>query len=185
MQARLSIVLTGFLALGLGCVGNKDVVDDTEVSLDDTLEADDSSTDDSSGTDDTSYGETFETEAEAFVIALNGGEWTASGGYYLRGDVSYLKGETNGDPQETFDIEVAGNIRYAGTYDVNTIRYSVLPTSDAAIISSDLAPSMTVTVLGFADETNLFGTLDGTASLSGDGGDHTVTGGTFRHWPKF
>ena len=186
MQARLSIVLTGFFALGLGCAGGKDAVDDTQTNADDTVRTDDSSTtDDSSSTDDTSFGETFETEAESFVIVLNGAEWTASGGYYLRGDISYLKGELNTDPQETIDIEVAGNIRYAGTYDVTSIRYSVLPTSDAAIISSDLAPSLTVTVEGFADETNLFGTMQGTAALSGDGGDHSVTAGTFRHWPKF
>ncbi len=74
-----------------------------------------------------------------------------------------------------FDLEIAGDIRYAGTYEVTAVRYSSLPATDLALTSKDLDPDLTVTVLGFADGTELFAELSGTASLTGDWGEHKVT----------
>lgn len=187
MRIRVSMVLTGVFVLGLGCSGGKSVGLDDSGSTDDTTSSNDDSatTDDSTTTDDTSFGETFDSETPSYRITMDTGSWEASGGFYVAGATSYLKGELNTDPQQTFDLEIAGNIKYAGTYEVTAVRYSSLPGSDLALTSKDLDPDLTVTVLGFADGTELFAELSGTASLTGDWGEHTVTEGTFRSWPSF
>lgn len=186
MQTRLSIVLTGLLVLTLGCFGRGDPKPDPETgtSADDSVTDDSSITDDSSGTDDTSYGEEFDPEEPSFIVTLNGGPWTATGGYYFANSTSYLKAEVAGEPTYTVDIEVSGDIRYAGTYPVASIGYSELASSTEAIISKDFDPAMTFTVEGFSNETYVFGTLDGTANLTG-GGEHSITGGVIRNWPKY
>lgn len=187
MRIRVSIVLTGVFVLGLGCAGGKSVGLDDSGSTDDTTSStdDSSTTDDSTATDDTSFGETFDSETPSYLVTMDTGSWEASGGFYVAGTTSYLKGELNTDPQQTFDLEIAGNIKYAGTYEVTAVRYSSLPATDLALTSKDLDPDLTVTVLGFADGTELFAELSGTASLTGDWGEHTVTEGSVRSWPPF
>ncbi len=185
MHTRLSIVLTGLLVLTLGCFGRGDPKPDPETgtTTDDSV-TDDSVADDSSSTDDTSYGEDFEPEEPSFIVTLDGGPWKATGGYYFANSTSYLKAEVAGEPTYTVDIEVSGDIRYAGTYSVASIGFSELASSTEPVIAKDFDPDMSFTVEGFANETDVFGTLDGTATLSG-GGDHTITGGVIRNWPKY
>ncbi len=185
MRLRVSLVLTGLLVLGLACVGGKDANDDA--SGDDSSAATDDSlvTDDSTPGDDTSYGQTFDMEDPAFVVSLDGAEWKTGAGYYFSGTSSHFKGELTGEPSYYLEFDVDGEARFAGTYTVTQISYSQNVSASPTLISKDLAPSMTFTVLGFADGTYVFGTLEGTATLSGDNGEHTIDGGELRAWPKY
>ena len=84
---------------------------------------------------------------------------------------------------EVITIIVDGDLRYAGTYPVSSMSYSLTPTQGTPVIySSENDPDVTVTVLGFSDgHTNLFANIEGETDLDGI----AFTGGEARGWPPW
>ncbi|MCB9743000.1 MAG: hypothetical protein H6741_02655 [Alphaproteobacteria bacterium] len=186
--------LKGLAALSLGMAlacGSKDA-DDTGASNDDTQPGDDTAVSgDDSDNGDTSFGEVFERGDPSYTVNFNGSLWSSSTGYYL-GNTSSFINATGGDSSrsQTVTIEVDGNVRYADTYPVKSITYAEGPAQGSVDVNYSVTnPSgVTFTVQGFAEETYLFGELNGTATLTdtiGGGGSADFTGLVIESWPKF
>lgn len=195
MNPRFCIVTLGLLALSLACAGPKDdeAQDSPAPEVDDSASSsDDSAADDSTvSTDDTHYGgEQFEAGAPEFTVQFNGSTWDTAVGYWLGGDTSYLNA-SGGDSStsQTVLVEIAGNIRYAGTYPVSMIRFAEGPAQGEVSANYQVVSpvDLNLVVRGYADEVLLFGELEGSTTLT-----DTVAGGAaewsemvLSSWPKF
>lgn len=184
MRARAFVGLGLLVLTAAGCT--KDPEPDDSQPQDDTA-----STDDSENTGDTSFGETFDAETPAFTLTVDGaaaqfgpGNWNNNG---ATSTFSAQAEDTAGNGLSV-TLMIDGPIRYAGTYPISSFNYSSSPPSDAPTVWIANAPAgVTFTTLGFDENGGLFGTVDGTATLSNADGaaDLQASGGTVRSWPKF
>ena len=185
--ARLFMGIVG--ALALACAGGKDedeVVEDTNPSDDDTGVSSDS--DDGI---DTGPGEVFDPEEPSFIATLDGGEWTALEGYWTGGPTSYLRANGGSSSRtENTVIEIRGDINNAGRFPVVAIIYAEANAQSSIDLRYEVKdpPGVFFVVEGFANGDELFGALDGVATVTdsvGSAGSVQWSATTARSWPKF
>ncbi|MCB9745942.1 MAG: hypothetical protein H6740_25430 [Alphaproteobacteria bacterium] len=193
MTLKLEGALALSLALTLACAGGKD--DDNDDVTDESGgggQDDTSASSDDSDNGDTSFGEVFDRTDPLFSASFRDSTWTSAEGHYFgnRNGSTITASDSDESYSRSFTINVDGNIRYAGTYPVTQISYTEAPAQgspDLNFTASNPA-GVTITVLGFAEETYLFAELDGSATLTdsiGGAGTTTFSGLVLESWPKF
>ncbi len=185
--ARVSLGILG--ALALACGGGKD---DGEVPEDTNPIQDDSAvTGDSDDGIDTGPGEVFDPEEPSFIVTLDGGEWTALEGYWTGGATSYLRANGGSSSRtENTVIEIRGDIHNAGRFPVLSIVYAEANAQSSIDLRYEAKdpPGVFFVVEGFANGDELFGVLEGQATVTdsvGSAGSVSWSGTTARSWPRF
>ncbi|MCP4809773.1 MAG: hypothetical protein GY913_25140 [Proteobacteria bacterium] len=134
--------------------------------------------------DDTSFGDDFDEESPSFSVSLEGANWSTDEGVWFSNNLSASIPDAS--QSENINLTVDGELKWAGTYTVTDLSYSLTPAQAAPIIYNMTSGSVTVTVLGFSgDNENLFGTIDGSATLSDGSTDIAFEGGEIRNWGGF
>ena len=171
-------------AFSLACTGKGDdpVGSDSDAATGDS--PGDVGADSDENTDDTSFGEDFDQEAPSFTVTLDGASWTADEGVWFSNNISASVPDSA--ESQNVNLTVDGELKWAGTYTVTDLSYSLTPSQASPVIYSMTSGDVTVTVLGFSgDNENLFGTIDGSATLSDGSTDIAFEGGEIRNWGGF
>lgn len=185
--ARLFIGIIG--ALALACSGGKEddaPPEDTNPGEDDT-----GVTGDSDDGIDTGPAQVFDPEEPSFVATFNGAEWTAAEGYWTGGATSFLRANGGSSSRtENTIIEIQGDIHNAGRFPVLSIVYAEANAQSSFDLRYEVKnpPGVFFVVEGFSNGDELFGALEGEATVTdsiGSAGSVPWTGTTLRSWPTF
>jgi hypothetical protein len=189
-SASAARVLLGIIgALALACAGGKEdgeVPEDTNPGDDDT-----GVTGDSDDGIDTGPAAVFDPEAPSFIATFNGAEWAAAEGYWQGGATSYLRANGGSSARtENTIIEITGDIHNAGRFPVRSIVYAEANAQSSFDLKYEVKdpPGVFFVVEGFANGDELFGALEGEATVTdsiGSAGSVPWTGTTLRSWPAF
>ncbi|MFH1463784.1 MAG: hypothetical protein ABIO70_05285 [Pseudomonadota bacterium] len=188
-SALLALVLLA--ACGEEKTDDTTTPDDTSPDTDTDTDADtDTDTDSDSDADsDSDTDHTFEPGDPVFEATFGGSTWAGEPGYWFSSaSAGYIVGnQRSGEVQ--VNVEVLGDIRVAGTYDVGDIKYTDALQSAGYDFYFEGSGGATFTVLGHsADGEHLWGTFSGSVALTDTTGyqaDTTLTGLELESWPKF
>lgn len=174
------IALGCMVGLVLACTGK----DEEPVTGDSETEPGPDPADSDPVSDDTSFGDDFDLETPSLTVQLDGAPWTTDEGLWFGSNLSATVPDAS--ESQNLNIEVDGELKWAGTYTVTSMSYSLTPSQASPVVYDMASGDVTLTVLGFSgDNENLFGTLDGSATLSDGSTDIAFEGGEIRNWGGF
>jgi len=177
--------------LAIAC-GEKDPIDDSdppEADTDTDSDADSDSDTDADADSDADTDHTFEPDEPYFLATFGTGDVDGDPGYFFgSGSTSYIVAEQRSGEVQV-NIEVAGDLTVAGTYEVGQVLYTdSIPQSHFDFYYQGEGGA-TFTVLGNSEDGEyMWGIFEGEVALSdtiGGNGDTTLTDVTVESWPKF